>query len=965
MKTKILSLIISLFLIFDTFGMEVSVGNLWYDIDGNNSTAKVVYYREYVNSVNVIIPSTITYNGRVYKVTSIDENAFNSCSNLKSIEIPNSVTSIGDYAFRGCSSLSSITIPNGVTTIGSYTFSNCSALKFINMPNNVWAINHYAFHGCSSLSSLIIPNGVRFIGSGAFLGCTSLTQLIIPSGVTEIQERTFENCTSLKSVSLPNQITVIGETAFYNCSSLMSIEVPNSVISIGYYAFKGCSSLTSFTIPNQMTVIEESLFSGCTALNSIFISNSVTTIKKKAFENCISLFSIVIPENVTSIGENVFQGCSKLTSIIWNAISYSDDISWENGIFDVVKEQITSFVFGERVRLIPSYLCKGMNKLSSVLIPENVTSIGVGVFVDCSSLSSVQWNAKYGPHFSKVEEATFYRVTQQIKSFVFGDSVESIPPYLCCGMNQLTSICIPNCTNTIWDGAFQYCSSLDSITIPCNVQYIGEKVFKSCSNLTSVKWNAKSCKDGGMGDNGPFFDICEQITSFVLGDSVQRIPDVLCYGMKNLRSFSIPASVTSIGSCAFCCGNQLSYVEVKNTNPPILDGDLFTNLSKVVVYIPDNTFAAYKEVWIRSYHFMNNETTADIDVKIPGSLYDCILEDGKRPFNISKLKVTGRLNEDDFFCIREEMKTSLVEVDMSGISNENGLCFRDMTCLQKINLPKKLVEIEDSAFLSCNLLDSILLPTSVTKIGKMAFAGCSSISSLVIPSLVTEIGEMAFANCYSLSSFVIPSSIIKIGYGAFNYCSSILFIKCLGFTPSHADELGLNASKCTLWVPKESFKEYAKHTYWGKFLNIKTLEDGYKKVNIISINDSLGMVNSINGYYNVNDLVNIIAIPKEGCYFVKWSDGDIENPRTIVVTENVELQAEFEEDGKTFVDNVDESSVMIYVQNGVLYVEDAETDFYVLYAAGRLVYSGRESALSLPRGVYVVNVGDEVQKVVI
>ena len=98
---------------------------------------------------------------------------------------------------------------------------------------------------------------------------------------------------------------------------------------------------------------------------------------------------------------------------------------------------------------------------------------------------------------------------------------------------------------------------------------------------------------------------------------------------------------------------------------------------------------------------------------------------------------------------------------------------------------------------------------------------------------------------------------------------------------------------------------------------------------------------------------------------MKWSDGNTENPRTIVVTEDVELMAEFEEDGKTLVDNVDESSVMIYVQNGVIYVEGAETDYHVLDAAGRLIYSGRDAQLSLPRGVYVVVGGDEVEKVVL
>ena len=118
------------------------------------------------------------------------------------------------------------------------------------------------------------------------------------------------------------------------------------------------------------------------------------------------------------------------------------------------------------------------------------------------------------------------------------------------------------------------------------------------------------------------------------------------------------------------------------------------------------------------------------------------------------------------------------------------------------------------------------------------------------------------------------------------------------------------------------------------------------------------------GTYDYGTEVIIGAIADEGYHFVQWSDGNTENPRTIVVWEDVELNAKFELDG-TSVDNVNESSVIIYVQNGVIYVEGAETNYYVLDAAGRLIYIGRDSKLQLPRGVYMIAIGDKVQKVVI
>ena len=130
--------------------------------------------------------------------------------------------------------------------------------------------------------------------------------------------------------------------------------------------------------------------------------------------------------------------------------------------------------------------------------------------------------------------------------------------------------------------------------------------------------------------------------------------------------------------------------------------------------------------------------------------------------------------------------------------------------------------------------------------------------------------------------------------------------------------------------------------------------------------DNMGSVVGDAGFYESGTEVTLTATPNEGYHFVKWSDGNTENPRTIVVVEDVELRAEFELDGTPVDnDNVDESSVMIYVQNGMLYIEGVEIDYNVFDASGRLVYSGRDAQLHLPRGVYMIAVGSKIQKVVL
>ena len=135
-------------------------------------------------------------------LTSIRDSAFESCSSLTSINIPDGVTSIRFSAFSGCSSLTSINIPDGVTSIGSDAFMSCSGLTSINIPDGVTSIQDFTFSGCSSLTSITIPDGVTSIGSSAFRGCSSLTSINIPDGVTSIGSSAFNGCSDLTSITL-------------------------------------------------------------------------------------------------------------------------------------------------------------------------------------------------------------------------------------------------------------------------------------------------------------------------------------------------------------------------------------------------------------------------------------------------------------------------------------------------------------------------------------------------------------------------------------------------------------------------------------------------------------------------------------------------------------------------------------------------------------------------------------------
>lgn len=470
-----------------------------------------------LSSITVESGNTVYHSAGNCLIETESKRLILGCQNSV-IPADGSVTDIGPDAFNGCSNLTGITIPDGITDICGEAFYGCSSLKSITIPNSVMNIHQEAFYGCSGLKSITIPNGVSWIGFNAFENCSSLGNITIPDSVTHIGGDVFRGCSSLKSVTIGNGVNEIASNLFRGCSSLTSITIPNSVTSIGSSAFLGCSGLKSITIPNSVTDISWGAFYDCSSLTEITYKGT------KAQWNAISKESNWDYDtggytiNYTNGGNTVSEGLTytlnednksysvtgigtcKDTDLVIPA-TYKGLPVTDIGDEAFYRVSLGSITIPDSVTRIGEIAFDGISGLKNITIGSGVMIIdwkGFGCGGNLTSITVASGNKRYHSAGNCLIETEWKELILGCKNSIIptDGSVTTIGTLAFNGCGELESITIPDGVTDIDYMAFQSCG-LKSIILPDSLTSIGQSSFAWCQNLrditykgTKAQWNA-------------------------------------------------------------------------------------------------------------------------------------------------------------------------------------------------------------------------------------------------------------------------------------------------------------------------------------------------------------------------------------------------------------------------------------------------------------------------------------------
>ncbi len=773
---------------------------------------------------------TIAYSGG-WNGTDYGQGAFEGCTALASVTLPNTTKSIGGTTFENCSRLERVSLGTGLTTIGGDAFNNCDKLKSIVIPDSVTNMGSYAFYDCDALESVTIGSGLSNIPEFAFAECGYLESLEL-SNTKQIYEAAFYNCVMLNSVEWGESLEVIwgntewngrhyGKGAFEACEALPSVTIPDTVTTIGTQAFMNCVGMRYITLGENVTALGASAFKNCSTATRITLNEKLATIGTSAFENCAKVYTIDIPDSVVSMGDYAFYSCDAMETLtigsgldVISRYAFADCPCLETADLGSVEEINTAAFyncsvleevdFGESLvainysgdwdgRAYGQGAFEECVALRSVTIPNTTISIGDTTFYNCDRLATVT----LGNSLDAIGGDAFYDC-DVLTSIVIPNSVTQMGWYTFYSCDALQSVQIGNGLDVLPAYAFAQCPALTTLALG-DVDEIQTAAFYNCTALRTVDWGTAlkklTCSTDWNGRHygTGVFENCTSLTSLAIPNTATEIGQNSFKNCTGLTRVTVGNKVITIGASAFrdCTGITTVTLDEKLVT---IGGSAFENCAKLQsIVIPDSVTS------LGSYAFYNCQALKSASI---GEATDVIssFAFAQCP-NLERVTLTGTTSIDTaafYNC------TSLHDLDLGTglrtITSSTGWdgrnygkgAFQNCTALTALTFPSRVTSIASNAFNGCTGVVYVYFCDKLQTIENSAFVGCSAVTDVFYEGTASEWGYV------SVGTGNDPITNATMHYGATPVVTYTVFYHANGGTDAPAAQLKIGGTALTL-----------------------------------------------------------------------------------------------------------------------------------------------------------------------
>ena len=747
-------------------------------------------------------------------------------------------------------------LSDSITHIGSMAFHDVRSVKEINLPQNLQSIGEYAISYCTLLKTIEIPSGVTSIDNWAFDGCENLRTIINHATTPQpIQSNVFYYYTYRSGTLYVPAESVELYRAAEGWSGFTNIRPIKCLLASGYCGAEGdgtnlrwelgCDSVLNIYGTGDMRDYRDSTelpwqHYRLSAIKRVELSEGITRIGSHAFESMSALDTVIVPKSVKSIGSGAF---------LYN--------------------ELRTLALQEGLERIDDYAFEGCYKLWRVILPSTVEYIGEGAFYNCSSIHSFE--AIDNPHFVTHDGVLYRNDTMTLIQYPSSRyDEEYMVPYRC---------------DTICSGAFYSC------------RYLRSLIFRRCPNSMqhAFSWY----------DSVSLYVPCDTKEQFM---SLSGLPERRIHESVGAPEYAVTLNTNGSGLVnqsdmqVLCSGTDMTitaypysgyhFVQWSDSvtdnprNVHITRDTTFTavfapNIYHVNIYARDSTMGYVTH--INDYYEYNTRITltatpyegfafkgwSDEKTAFPCQAYAV-----NREYRVTKdAEVYACFGEPDTTMTGTCGDSLVWELDCDGVLTIKG--YGAMTDWENDRLVPWYNNDSQLGKRDYLPIRSVVIEEGVTSVGKYAFRKCSTIVEITLPASLVSIGEEAFKSA-AITTLTIPGNVQTIGMGAFNSCSQLHKVVCYAMTPPASTSRffpSTSSQVINIHIPCGTIQAYSTDNNWKKsYWNL------IERVSEYSVGDAVVLTEPT---CSNNSTLVFQAPEKAGFFFIRWSDGNTDNPRTV------------------------------------------------------------------------------------